>query len=176
MYTVVVHCDISHLECDHRFSTLLCTNHWKLSTTPAESTWKTIYTNLVSSQEWPWRHWAHLEGYTLQDASFIHQSQCPLLKAWENTHIARATTSDFVRNTRWRHGRSWGETKYNQEGWGFNGFNLESAGNIQVPVRNQKVSSSSSGISLKDKIHYQRLASIDWWMVWKSISGSTMST
>ena len=34
------------------------------------------------------------------------------LNAWENTHVACAMTSVFLRNTRWRHGRSWGETKY----------------------------------------------------------------
>ena len=43
---------------------------------------------------------------TLQDASFMRQSRCSFLNAWENTQVARAMTSVFVWNTRWRHGRS----------------------------------------------------------------------
>ena len=31
---------------------------------------------------------------------------------WENTQVAHAMTSVFLRNTRWCHGRSRGETKY----------------------------------------------------------------
>ena len=35
----------------------------------------------------------------------------PFLNAWDNTQVARAMTSVFTRNTRWRHGRSRGETE-----------------------------------------------------------------
>ena len=43
----------------------------------------------------------------------MRQSRCSFLNAWENTYVARAITiSAFLRNTRWRHGRSRGETKY----------------------------------------------------------------
>ena len=52
------------------------------------------------------------QGYTLQDASFMRQSRCSFLNAWENTQVACAMTSVFVWNTRWRHGHSRGETKY----------------------------------------------------------------
>ena len=34
-------------------------------------------------------------GYTLQDTSFMRQSRCSFLNAWENTHFARAITSAF---------------------------------------------------------------------------------
>ena len=43
--------------------------------------------------------------YTLQDSSFVHQFRCSLLNVWENTQVARAVTSVFLLNTRWRHGR-----------------------------------------------------------------------
>ena len=33
------------------------------------------------------------QGYTLQDASFMRQSRCSFLNAWENTQVARAMTS-----------------------------------------------------------------------------------
>ena len=52
------------------------------------------------------------QGYMLQDASFMRQSRCSFLNVSENTQVARAMTSVFVWNTRWRHGRSRGETKY----------------------------------------------------------------
>ena len=42
----------------------------------------------------------------------MRQSRCSFLNAWENTQVARAMTSVFLRNTRWRHGRFHGETKY----------------------------------------------------------------
>ena len=58
----------------------------------------TLY--FVSSRERQWRHWArpriHAAG-----ASFMHQSRCSFLNAWENTQVARAMTSVFVWNTRW---------------------------------------------------------------------------
>ena len=52
------------------------------------------------------------QGYMLQDASYMRQSRCSFLNAWENTQVACTMTSVFLRNTRWRHGRSRGETKY----------------------------------------------------------------
>ena len=55
------------------------------------------------------------QGYTLQDASFImRQSWCSFLNAWDNTQVVRARNDKhlFVWNTRWRHGRFRGETKY----------------------------------------------------------------
>ena len=52
------------------------------------------------------------QGYTRQDASFMCQSRCAFLIVWENTQVVRAMTSVFLRNTRWHHGRSRGETKY----------------------------------------------------------------
>ena len=54
-------------------------------------------------------------GYTLQDASFMHQSRCYFLNAWENTQVTRAMKSAFPLNPRWRHGSSPGETKYSQK-------------------------------------------------------------
>ena len=69
----------------------------------------TLY--FVSSRERPWRHWSRPRIH-LQDASFMHQSRCSFLNVWENTQVACVVTSVFLRNTRWRHGRSWGETKY----------------------------------------------------------------
>ena len=42
----------------------------------------------------------------------MRQSRCSFLNAWDNTQVARAMTSVFTRNTRWRHGCSRGETKY----------------------------------------------------------------
>ena len=59
----------------------------------------------------------HVQEYTLQDASFMRQSRCSFLNAWENTQVARAMTSVFLWNTRWRHGRSRGETKYTDVCW-----------------------------------------------------------
>ena len=53
-----------------------------------------------------------VQEYTLQDASFMRQYRCSFLNVWENTQVARAMTSVFLRNTHWRHGRSRGETKY----------------------------------------------------------------
>ena len=52
------------------------------------------------------------QGYTLQDTSFMRQSRRSFLNAWENTQVVRAATNVFFRNTRWRHSRSQGETKY----------------------------------------------------------------
>ena len=52
------------------------------------------------------------QGHTLQDASFMRQSQCSFLNMWRNTQVVHAVTSVFLLNTRWRHGRSLGETKY----------------------------------------------------------------
>ena len=57
------------------------------------------------------------QGYTLQDASFMRQSRCSFLNVWENKQVARTVTSVFLRNTRWRHGRSRGETKYSKQRW-----------------------------------------------------------
>ena len=54
----------------------------------------------------------HAHGYTLQDTSFMRQSRCSFLNAWENAQVARTMTSVFIWNTRWRHGRSRVETKY----------------------------------------------------------------
>ena len=51
-----------------------------------------------------------------QDASFMRQSRCSFLNAWDNTQVARTMTSVFIRNTRWRHGRSRGEKKYRWDG------------------------------------------------------------
>ena len=48
----------------------------------------------------------HAQGYTMR------QSRCSFLNAWEDTQVARAMTSVFLWNARWRHGRSRGETKY----------------------------------------------------------------
>ena len=48
---------------------------------------------------------------------FMRQSLCSFLNARENTQIARAMTSVFLRNTRWRHSRSWCGTKYSSFGW-----------------------------------------------------------
>ena len=42
----------------------------------------------------------------------MRQYQFSFLNAWDNTQVARAISSVFVWNTRWRHGRSRGETKY----------------------------------------------------------------
>ena len=58
-----------------------------------------------------------VQEYTLQDASCLRQSRCSFLNAWENTKVARTMTSVFLRNTRWRHGRSRGETKYRPNEW-----------------------------------------------------------
>ena len=44
--------------------------------------------------------------------AFMRHSRCSFLNAWENVQVARAITSIFLWNTRWRHGRSRGETKY----------------------------------------------------------------
>ena len=52
------------------------------------------------------------KGYTLQDTLFMRQSQDSILNAWENTHMLHGIISIFLWNTRWRHGRSQGETKY----------------------------------------------------------------
>ena len=48
----------------------------------------------------------------MQDTSFMHQSRCSFFNTGENTQVAHAMTSVFLRNTRWRHGRSQSETKY----------------------------------------------------------------
>ena len=53
-----------------------------------------------------------VEGYTLQNASFVRQSRDSFLNAWENKEVTRAITSVLFCTTRWRHGRSRGETKY----------------------------------------------------------------
>ena len=66
------------------------------------------------------------QGYTLQDASFMRQSRCSFLNAWENTQVERAMTSAFVWNTHWRHGRSRGETKYRWYSLPNGGSNLAS--------------------------------------------------
>ena len=42
----------------------------------------------------------------------MRQFWCSFLNAWENTQVARAMTSVFLQNTRWRHGRTRDETKY----------------------------------------------------------------
>ena len=42
----------------------------------------------------------------------LSQSCCSFLNAWDNTQVSRAMKSVLVWNTRWRHGRSRGETKY----------------------------------------------------------------
>ena len=52
------------------------------------------------------------QGCTPQGASFMRQSRCSFLNAWENTQVVRAMKSVFLQNTRWRHGLSRGETKY----------------------------------------------------------------
>ena len=52
------------------------------------------------------------KGYTLQDASFVRQSRDSLLNSLENTCYTRVIISIYLWNTRWRHGRSRGETKY----------------------------------------------------------------
>ena len=79
----------------------------------------TILGNLVMSVVYTLSHPENVrdvtdrvQEYTLQDASFVRQSRCSFLNAWENTQVARAMSSVFLRNTRWRHGRSRGETKY----------------------------------------------------------------
>ena len=60
----------------------------------------------VSSRAHPRIHAARRILYTS-----IH-SWCSFLNARENTQVARAMTSVFLRNARWRQGRSRGETKY----------------------------------------------------------------
>ena len=40
------------------------------------------------------------QGYTLKDASFMRQSRCSFLNVCENTQVARAVSSAFLRNTR----------------------------------------------------------------------------
>ena len=59
------------------------------------------------------------QGNTLQDASFMRQSLSSFLNVWDNTQVARAMTSVFIRTMRRRHSRSWGETKYSH-------YNLDS--------------------------------------------------
>ena len=56
----------------------------------------------------------HAQEYTLQEASFMCQSRCSFLNVWENTQVACAMKSVFLRNTRWCHGRSRDETKYSR--------------------------------------------------------------
>ena len=51
------------------------------------------------------------QGYMLQVASFMRQSRCSFLNVWENTLVASAMTSVFLRKMRC-HGRFRGETKY----------------------------------------------------------------
>ena len=36
------------------------------------------------------------QGYTLQDASFMRQSQCFFMNMWENTQVACVMTSVFL--------------------------------------------------------------------------------
>ena len=65
----------------------------------------------VLSRERPWRHWSRPRIHAARLILYASISVF-LLNAWENTQVAHAVTSVFLRNTRWRHGRSWGETKY----------------------------------------------------------------
>ena len=67
-----------------------------------------------------------VQEYTLQDASFMRQSRCSFLNAWENTQVARAMTSVFLRNTRWRQGLSRGETRYSGDLFAIASFRFSS--------------------------------------------------
>ena len=62
----------------------------------------------VSTREWLWRHW----WVRCKHAAFTRQSGGSFWMR-EKTHMLRAIISHFLCKTRWRHGRSRGETKYN---------------------------------------------------------------
>ena len=71
----------------------------------------TIY--FVSSREQPWRHWANeMEIRCKTNPLIMRPSRDSFLNACENTHVTRTIIGIFLWNTRWRHGRSQGETKY----------------------------------------------------------------
>ena len=59
---------------------------------------------LVSSRERLWRQ--------RKNASFVCQSSGIFLNVWENTKVTCAIRSVLFCTTRWRHGRSRGETNY----------------------------------------------------------------
>ena len=91
---------LSHLSVEfHGFVVCSCTALHVLQPTLARiiNSGLTLILYFVSSRERPWRHWAR-----------PIDTRC-------KTHrlcINRAVTSVYLLNTRWRHGRSRGETKY----------------------------------------------------------------
>ena len=50
----------------------------------------------VSSRERPWCHWARQRIHAARHTSFMRQSRCSFLNAWENAQVARVMTSVSV--------------------------------------------------------------------------------
>ena len=71
--------------------------HYLPGIEPATLTWSS-YT--LSHPENDRDFTERIQEYTLQDASFMRQSRCSFLNTWENTQVAHAMTSVFLRNTR----------------------------------------------------------------------------
>ena len=67
----------------------------------------------VSYRKRPWRHSAcrRINAAKRSICASI-PGRVSFLNAWENTDVTRAITSVLFCTTRWRHGRSRGETKY----------------------------------------------------------------